>query len=103
MYRGQTWAEYLEAEGLTEKTFREKNRPAAELRVKAGLVLSDIAEAEKITVTTAELDAQLASLKTQYTDPQMLAELAKPEARRSVASRLLTEKTVAKLKEYSSK
>lgn len=101
MYRGQTWQEFLAAEGLDDKKYREKQRPAAELRVKAGLVLSEIAEAEKIDVSREELDAQLQVLKSQYPDAQMQAELAKPEARRSIASRILTEKTVNKLAEYA--
>ncbi len=101
MYRGQTWQEFLDSEGLTDETFREKQTDAAALRVKAGLVLSAIAEAEKITVTPEELEGQLTSLRAQYPDKQMQAELAKPEARRDVASRLMTEKTLAKLKEYA--
>jgi len=101
LYRGQTWQEYLDAAGLTEESFRAKQRPAAELRVKAGLLLAEIAEAEDLQVTNEELEIQLAALKQRYPDQAMQAELAKPEARRSVASRILTEKTVAKLKEYA--
>ncbi len=101
MYRGQTWQEYLEGEGLTEETFRKKMLPGAELRVKAGLVLSEISEVENIDVTPEELEVQLQMLKARYQDPQMQAELAKPEARRTIASRILTDKTVAKIKEYA--
>ena len=103
MYRGQTWQEFLEGEGLTEETFRSQQRPAAELRVKAGLVLSQISEEEKIDVSAKEIDDQLQALKARYTDPQMQAELAKPEARRTIASRIVTDKTVARLKELASK
>ncbi len=103
MYRGMTWQEYLENEGLTEKTFREKQQPVAELRVKAGLVLADIAAVEKITVSSEEIDAQIAALRMRYPDPKMQAELDKPEARRDIASRMMTEKTLAKLTEYASK
>jgi len=101
VYRGQTWQEYLDSEKLTEKTFRDKQRPAAELRVKAGLVLSAIAEAEGITVTAEQIDAYIMQLQSRYPDQQMQAELQKPETRRDVASRLLTEKTVTKLVEYA--
>ncbi|HLZ14818.1 MAG TPA: trigger factor [Candidatus Saccharimonadales bacterium] len=101
MYRGQTWQEYLDAEGLTDKTFRDKQRPAAELRVKAGLVLAEISDKEKVEVTAKELTEYMAALKARYPDAQMQAELAKPEAQRELASRLLTEKTVAKLAEYA--
>ena len=100
-YRGQTWQEFLASEELTDKTFRDKLRPTAELRVKAGLVLSQISEEEKLEVTSAELEAQLAALRTRYTDPKMQAELDKPEARRNIASRILTDKTVARLVSYA--
>lgn len=102
MYRGQTWQEHLKDEGLTEEEHREKNRDQAELRVKAGLLLSEIAEAEKLQVTPEELEIQIQILKGQYqSDPNMQTELDKPENRRDIASRILTQKTVTKLKEYS--
>lgn len=101
MYRGQTWQEHLEAEGVTEEEHRERMREDAELRVKAGLVLSEVAEAEKIVVTPEELEIRMQLLKGQYPDAQMQAELDKPEARRDIASRLLSEKTIAKLREYA--
>jgi len=101
MYRGQTWQEYLEAQELTEEEWKHKQRPMAELRVKAGLILSEVAELEQIEVTPEELEVQLQILRARYQDPQMQAELAKPEARRSIASRILTDKTVARLKEYA--
>ncbi len=103
MYRGQTWQEWLESEGITEEKFRTDARPMAELRVKAGLILSEIAEAENIEVTPEELEVQIQILKARYQDPQMQAELAKPEGRRTIASRILTDKTVTKLKEYAQK
>lgn len=103
VYRGQTWQEHLKAEGKTEQTHREGLREQAELRVKTGLVLGEVAEAEKISFTPEELDSRIALLKQQYTDAQMQAELDKPENRRELGSRLLTEKTIARLTEYASK
>ena len=102
MYRGQTWQEFLESEGLTEESYRKKQRPVAELRVKAGLVLADIAEAEKIEITPEEFNAHIQALKARYTDAKMQEELNKPENRRDIISRLLTEKTIARLAEYAS-
>lgn len=102
-YRGQTWQEHLDAEGVNEEQHRERNSGQAEQRVKAGLVLSEIAEKEKITVTPEEVEIRMQILKGQYNDPQMQAELDKPEARRDVLSRLLTEKTLAKLAGYVQK
>jgi trigger factor len=101
VYRGQTWQEYLDSEKLDDKKWREQNRPAAELRVKAGLVLSAISEAEKLDVSGEEIDAYMMQLAARYPDQKMQDELKKPEARRDIASRMLTEKTIAKLTEYA--
>lgn len=103
VYRGQTWDEHLEAEGVTAEEHRARMKDDAERRVKAGIILSEIAEAEGLTVTPEELDMYVQMLKTQYTDPQMQAELDKPEGRRDIASRILSDKTLAKLKEYIAK
>lgn len=103
VYRGQTWQEHLDEEGVTEEEHHERQRPSAELRVKAGLILGEISEAEKITVTPEELEIRIMLLKNQYTDEATLAELEKPENRRDIMSRLLTEKTLDKLRAYASK
>jgi len=103
MYQGQTWEDHLKQEGVTEKEHRERHRPDATERVKAGLVLSEISEQEGLDVTPEELDAQIAILKAQYQDPSMQTELDKPENRQDIASRILTEKTLAKLVGYASK
>ncbi len=103
IYRGQAWKEFLEDEGMTDKEYRKQLKPDAELRVKAGLVLAEVAEKENIMVTPEELEVRLNVLKSQYEDPKMQAELARPEARQSIASRMLTEKTINKLTEYATK
>lgn len=100
-YRGQTWQEHLEAEGVTAEEHFERKRPEAEARVKASLALSKVAERENIEVTPEELEIRIQILKGQHQDPQMQAELDKPENQRDIAARLMTEKTVAKLVEYS--
>jgi trigger factor len=101
-YRGQTWQEYLEQEGKTEEEFRnDVLTPQAVERVKAGLVLAEIAEQEHLEVTPEELEIRVQILKNQYQDQQMQAELDKPENRREIASRLLTEKTLNKLTSYA--
>lgn len=101
-YRGQTWQEHLKEEGINEEQHRERQRPQAEERVKAGLILSEIAQLESLEVTDSEIDERLEALKTQYKDGAMQDELAKPEARDDIAGRLLAEKTIARLVEYSS-
>lgn len=97
-YRGQTWQEMLESENLTEEEYISTElKPEAERRVKTGLILAEISVKEKIDVTPEELEVRMQILKGQYQDAAMLAELEKPEARREIASRLLTEKTVQHL------
>lgn len=102
-YRGQTWEEHLLEEGVTEEEHRERNRAPAQQQVKASLVLSEIADREKIDVTPEELEVRMQLLKGQYKDPAMQTELDKPETRREIASRVLTEKTMAKLVGYVTK
>lgn len=97
-YRGETFTEYLSNSAQTEEEYKlNELKPAAEVRLKAGLALSALAEKEGITVTSEELEIRMQVLKGQYTDSKMQEELNKPNARRDIASRLLTEKTIAKL------
>ena len=102
-YRGQTFTEYLQQQGVNEDEHRKTVlRPEAERRVKTGLVLAEIASEEKLHVSDSELEMRMQMLRSQYAaDKAMLAELAKPEAQRDIASRLLTEKTIKKLLEYT--
>lgn len=102
-YRGQTWQEHLKEEGISEEQHRERNRPVAEQTVKASLVLSEIAEAENISVSSDEIDLRIRLLKGQYQDSHMQAELDKNENRQAIASQLLTEKTFEVLVRSASK
>lgn len=103
-YRGLTLEQYLEREKLSEEEWLKRDvRDRAERRVKTGLVLSAVAEAESLQVEEAELDASIAAAKQRYQDESAKAELDKPEARRDMASRVLTEKTLNKLMEYAAK
>ncbi len=102
-YRGQTWEEHLVKEDVDADQHKEQKRPQALERIKASLVMAEIAEAEGLEVTPEELDLRMQLLRAQYQDPQMLAELDKPEARRDIAGRILTEKTLEKVVGYTSK
>ncbi len=100
-YRGQTWAEYLKELGKSEEEYRILLRDPAERRVKIGLILTDVADQEQITVTPEELEVRLQLLKGQYKDPTMQVEFDKPENKQSILSRILSEKTIARLCEYA--
>jgi trigger factor len=93
-YRGQTWQEHLDAEGITEEEHRLRNRTAAATRVKAGLILGEIADKEQVKVSPDELKLRIQLLKGQYTDQAMQAELDKPDNQRDILSRMMTEKTL---------
>ena len=101
VYRGQTWEEHLQAEGISEEEHRERNYPEALQRVKIGLILSEIADKEGLRISPEELELRMQLLRGQYQDPQMQAELSKPENIRDVEARLLTEKTLDKLVSYA--
>jgi trigger factor len=103
VYRGQTWEEHLKAEGVSEEEHRERNRENAELRVKVGLILGEVADKENINVTPEEVQLRTQLLKGQYPDPQMQAELDKPENQRDILSRMMTEKTLDYLTAQASK
>ena len=102
-YRGQTWEQHLQAEKLTEIAHREKQVKTAEIRVKAGLVLGEIADQHSVTVTPQELEEHISLLKKQYSDPAMQAEIDKPESRSDILNRIISQKSLDKAKELVNK
>jgi trigger factor len=102
MYRGQTLEQYLEATGHTDRDdwVAKELRPAAERRVKAGLVIAELSKAEKIEISKDELEAELTKRKAEA--PAMAEQLDTPEARRDLANRVITEKTINRLVELNS-
>lgn len=104
LYRGMTLDQYLAEQKLSKDEWREKElKPAAERRVKVGLVLAELSKAEGIDVTKDELEARLSEMLAQYGDPSIRQQLDTPEARRDLANRVLTEKTVERLVELNAK
>jgi trigger factor len=98
--QGQTWNEFLAAEGITEEEFRKNNRALAEQQVKTGLILGEIALIEQVEVKPEEVEVQINLLKQQYNDERITAELDKPEVRRDISDRLMVEKVIEKLMSY---
>jgi trigger factor len=97
--RGMTYDEMLKSIGKTEEQYlKDEVRPEAIRRIKAGLVLSEIADIENIDVTSEELEARIQMLKSQYSDEKMQSELDKSENRREISARLRTEKVLTYLK-----
>jgi trigger factor len=106
MYQGLTLDQYLDNKGFEskEKWLETEVKEAAEKRVQAGLVLAELSKVEKIQATEKELDEHVELYKKQYANnPRMVEQFSTPEARRDIANRLLTEKTVDRLVELNTK
>jgi trigger factor len=106
MYQGLSLDQYLENKGFEskEKWLETEVNEAAEKRVQAGLVLAELSKAEKIEATSEELEEHVNLYKKQYANnPSMVEQFDQPEARRDIANRLLTEKTVDRLVELNTK
>lgn len=102
-YRGLTFEQYLQSEGLSEAEFEKTHLvDRAVRRAKASIILTELAEAENVKIPREELDARLEMLKERYSDDKMQSELDKPEARRELAAQMLTEKTIDTLVELNS-
>ncbi len=105
MYQGMTLDSYLEVNKFkTKEEWLDKEvQPAAEARVKAGLVLAELNKELKIDASTKELEDHINLYRQQYANnKEALAQFDQPEVQRDIANRLLTEKTVEKLVELNS-
>lgn len=97
MYRGQTLEDYMTAQGYADKQalYDAELRAAAVRRVQAGLVLAELSKAEDISFSRDELEAELAARKAEA--PTMADQFDTPEARRDIANRVITAKTIDRL------
>lgn len=106
MYRGITPEDYMKSQGYKDhEQWHEKEfKTAAERRVKAGLALAELSKVENIQVPQSELEARHNAMLDQYKNsPEIQKQLDTPEARRDLANRVLTEKTVDRLIELNNK
>ncbi len=105
LYRGMTLEQYLEQQKTTKEEWLNGDlRKQAERRVQIGLVLAELSKAEKIEVTKDKLEERLQDMAKHYGNtPEVMAELDKPEVRRDLANRVVTEMTVDRLVELNTK
>lgn len=97
MYQNITLDQYLAAQGFDDKEqwLEKEVKPAAEKRVKAGLVLAELSKVLKISATDDEIAEHVNKYKQGYgSNPEMLKRFEEPEVVRDIANRLVTEKTV---------
>ena len=104
-YRSITMDNYLKTQGFKdhEDWMNKEARPAAEKRVKAGLVLAELSKELKIDVSHDELSTQIDQMKQQYgaSDPKIAKQFEDPSVHRDIANRMITDKTVEKLIELN--
>ena len=106
MYSGLSLESYLKTQGFKDKEewTKKEARPAAEKRVKAGLVLAELSKELKIDASRDEIQKQIDFFKQQYgKDKKMLEQFDNPNVHRDIANRMITDKTVAKLVELNTK
>lgn len=106
MYQGATMDQYVASKGYKdlEEWEAKEATELAEKRVKAGLVLNELAKQLGIEVTAELLGARLDMYRQQYANqPDMAKRFDEPEIQRDIANRLATEMTVDKLVELNSK
>jgi trigger factor len=101
--KGQKLEDFLkQGKFKSESEWENKElRPIAEKRVKAGLVVTKLAELERIEVSKQEIDARIAAMQTQFTDQKLKDMYSTPEAHANIANQLAAEKTLARLAELN--
>ncbi|OYX43284.1 trigger factor [Candidatus Saccharibacteria bacterium 32-49-12] len=105
-YRGMSLESYLEAQKFKDRDdwLAKEVRPAAEKRVKAGLVLAELSRELNVDVSREELSSQIDAFKSQYgKDAKTAEQFNDPNVHRDIANRMISDKTVAKLVELNSK
>lgn len=97
------FSEYLQSLGISVAEMREQARPAAEARLRNGLVLGKVTEMEGIDVTDEEVGAEIERMVASSgpQGEQMRQLFATDEARRTLRRNLLTRKTLNRLVEIA--
>ncbi len=100
--QGGNFEDYLKHIKKSKDELALEMLPNAIKRVKAALIIREIALKEKIEPTTAEIDAKIDLLKKQYQqDAKVMEMLAEPGYRSYLKNILNNEKVIDKLKEWN--
>ena len=92
---------YLAVSGKAKDEFENELSEEAEKRVKTGLLIRHIVDANSLEVTDAEVDQELAKLREQYTDKHMQEEMTHGHFRDDLAQHLLSTKARQLLVQYA--
>lgn len=89
---------YTKVSGKSHEELHADFRPDAEKRVKVLLVLSKIAEAEKLTISDADVDAEIARGRERYAgDPKLVKYFESERGRNYIRSTLRRSRVVEQL------
>ena len=93
--QGIGYDEYLKVTERDDAKIHAESREPAEHRVKVLLVLSAVAEAEKVTVDDAEVEAEVARARSRYTNnPKLISYFDSPRGRSYLNSTLRRSRVV---------
>lgn len=102
--RGSSLEAYLKHAKQKKEDWEKDVKAAAENRVVGHIVIAKLAEELKIEISDKDVEKQVAELQTVYAkNPEMLADLQKPEAVASIKNRMRINQTMAKLAELNRK
>ncbi len=99
---GLPFSEWLKVQGKTEEALREELRPQVERRARIGLLLSQVAASESITVTEAEINEVVNNYLSEFSDNQEMRDqerkrLMRGEARKELHIRMLTNRVLERM------
>jgi trigger factor len=96
--------EYLKTINRTPQQLRDDLRPVAEKKVQRTLALTEVARAEKIEISQADFEAEIATLTKDIAADRrekMIEILRMPQSQVNIASAIATRKTVLKLIDFT--
>ncbi|RMF28169.1 MAG: trigger factor, partial [Chloroflexi bacterium] len=93
--------DWLRLQGKTEEALREEFRPQAERQIRLALVLSTLAQAERLEVTEEEIEDAIIATSARYPgmESEMRRYLSSEEGVSALTARLMTNKTLQRLVE----
>ncbi len=91
--------DWLKMQGKTEQQVRDELRPATEARARRGLVMREVARAEKLDVSDAEIAAEVEREMSLFdsTSSRLRRVLQREENRRSIENRILSNKVLQRM------
>jgi trigger factor len=100
---GLTLDDYIRIKGISRDEIRKELRPAAEQRLRRALVLGTVVEAEHLEVSQDEIGDEIETMILSFGDQAALARqlMSGEDSKRSIASRLLTQKAIDRLIEIA--